>query len=330
MMNPLCILPMMVSTVSQNSLCITRCDINDSPGRYDNMDCSRATALRQDGVYKENLYYVYRTTQTYKTKFLISKLEDMVNLRSGKKVPFLGKNIPKRPYAYKTPIKKEQESELVSKIASISIHEKDVLPEMPETDADNNVTYGSMPSLEGSVLEENSSNSDVTETNIQSNFQSDPEVQSDLENESEIEINANELPSNILEIVEKFEAKMTKLDKQFELMGLLKASANLATKSSPAFLDSSSSSDSFSSDSSQNITDDSFSTSDGNTINECLEQSQQNVFSDISSSSSLSSTLKTMIDRAVDSDSSATEDDCTDTSESDIAEICEMYNEFCQ
>ena len=254
----------------------------------------------------------------------------MVYLRSGKKVPFLGKNIPKRPYAYKTPIQKEQESELVSKIASISIQEKDVFPEMPETDADNNVTYGSMPSLEGSVLEENSSNSDVTETNIQSNFQSDPEVQSDLENESEIEINANELPSNILEIVEKFEAKMTKLDKQFELMGLLKASANLATNSSPAFLDSSSSSDSFSSDSSQNITDDSISTCDGNTTNECLEQSQQNIFSDISSSSSLSSTLETMIDRAVDSDSSATEDDCTDTSESDIAEICEMYNEFCQ
>ena len=254
----------------------------------------------------------------------------MVYLRSGKKVPFLGKNIPKRPYAYKTPIQKEQESELVSKIASISIHEKDVLPEMPETDADNNVTYGSMPSLEGSVLEENSSKSDVTETNIQSNFQSDPEVQSDSENESEIEINANELPSNILEIVEKFEAKMTKLDKQFELMGLLKASANLATKSSPALIDSSSSSDTFSSDSSQNITDDSISTSDGNTINECLAQSQQNVFSDISSSSSLSSTLKTMIDRAVDSDSSATEGDCTGTSESDIAEICEMYNEFCQ
>ena len=100
----------------------------------------------------------------------------MVNLRSGKKVPFLGKNIPKRPYSYKTPIQKEEEIELVAKIASISIHEKDVLPEMPETDADNNVTYGSMPSLEGSVLEENSSNSDVTETNIQSNFQSDPEV----------------------------------------------------------------------------------------------------------------------------------------------------------
>ena len=235
----------------------------------------------------------------------------MVNLRSGKKVPFLGKNIPKRPYSYKTPIQKEEEIELVAKIASISIHEKDVLPEVPDTDADNNASYGSMPSMEGSVLEENSGNIDATET----------------ENESEIEINANELPSNILEIVEKFEAKMTKLDKQFELMGLLKASANLARKSSPAILDSSVSSDS---DSSQNVTEDSTSTSDGSTINECIELSQQNVFSDISSSSSLSSTLKTMIDRAVDSDSSATEDDCTDTSGTDIAEICEMYNEFCQ
>ena len=257
----------------------------------------------------------------------------MVSLRSGKKVPFLGKNIPKRAYKYKTPIPKEDENELVSKLGSISIHEPNDLPEPTEStksendaqDTDvNEVTYGSMPSLEGSALEDTS----IHAADAESNLQNENGVETESENKSDIEIKASELPSNILDIVNRFETEMIKFDEQFELMGLLKASAKVAGTSSGSFLDSSvSSQNSVSSDSSHDMTSDSFLISDESTINGNITKRKQTAFSDISSASSLSSTLQTMADKAIGSDTSA---DCTETSESNYAEICEMYNEFCQ
>ena len=85
------------------------------------------------------------------------------------------------------------------------------------------------------------------------------------------------------------------------------------------------------------MTEDSILTSDASSINE--EEEKQNVFSDISSASSLSSTLKTMIDKAIESESSSDEDDGNDVeqpnaederrpnfSENSYQEIYEMYN----
>ena len=240
----------------------------------------------------------------------------MVNLRSGKKVPFLGKNIPKRSYSYKNPISKEEESELVSKIGSISIHEPNSMPATTQSktvaqdDNINEITYGSMPSLEGSELVDITCNDETGESTVPT------DIQSESEDEREIDFNAAELPDNLIDIVENFEKEMVKLDKNFELMGLLKATTKVMTESSPAFLDSSgstnSSKDSISSVSSQDMTEDSLVISDESII----------------------------IDKPVDS---IDEDSCSDVTQANVAderrpnfseqsyqEICEMYTEFCQ
>ena len=272
----------------------------------------------------------------------------MVNLRSGKKVPFLGRNIPKRSYSYKKPISKEEESELVSKIGSISIHEQpNVMPETTHFQSlaqDNNVnelTYGSMPSLEGSAMVD-----DFNASNDASTVQS--ESQSESEDESEIDINAADLPDNLIDIIENFEKEMIKLDENFELMGLLKATTKVMNKSSPAFHDSPETSytsqNSDSSISSHDMTEDSFLTSDASTIDITtrITKRKKAVFFNISSASSLSSTF-TAIDKALESDLSTDEDGCGDVEQSGVVderkpnfsensyqEICEMYTEFCQ
>ena len=215
----------------------------------------------------------------------------MVSLRSGKKVPFLGKNIPKRPYSYKKPIPTADENELISKIGSISIHEPSYAPEDTKSETDgadvniNNDTHGSMPSLEGSKVEEleNFDTSD-DETNV----------------ESEEEIDNADLPNETVGVNQKFEAKMGKVPTQALIRAI------------PTFLDSSyaseSAQDSTVSDSSHDLTEDSVLISDVSSIDVELnrfdkgnEKHQQNLFSDISSASSLSSTLKLMIDKAIDS-----------------------------
>ena len=244
-----------------------------------------------------------------KVKFL-----NMVSLRSGKKVPFLGKNIPKRAYTYKKPIPKEEESELITKIGSISIHE----PNAPAdtTVEDNNV---------------NSATYESDETIVESTVQNDLQSTLETTDQSEIETDTSEMPNKTVGIIERFEAEMTKADQHFKLMGLLNASTKLMNSSNPVFLDSSASSessqDSASSDSSQDMTEDSILTSEVSSI-------------DISSASSLSSTLKTMIDKAIDSESSSEdEDDLNDVgqlnaaderrpkfSENSYNEIYEMYN----
>ena len=251
----------------------------------------------------------------------------MVSLRSGKKVPFLGKNIPKRSYSYKKPIPTAEESELISKIGSISIHEP-TLPG-PQTDGqDSNInddTYGSMPSLEGSIIED---------SNHQENFDTSDDhtkgestMQSDFQSEIEIDTaDGTAGAPETLGIIQKFEAEMSLADKQFKLMGLLNASTKLMKNSSSAFLDSSnaseSSGDSTPSNLSRDMTEDSILTSDvSSSTVPCNESRQQNIFSDISSASSLSSTLKTMIDKAIDSDtSSSDEDDYNDSTRQFIAE----------
>ena len=226
----------------------------------------------------------------------------MVSLRSGKKVPFLGKNIPKRPYSYKKPIHTAEENELTSKIGSISIHEPSSAPEDTKSEMDgadvniNNLihTYGSMPSLEGSKAEE-FENFDTTddETNVK----------------SKIEIDTAELPNEPVGIITKFEAKMGKAATQ---------SYSPLIRAIPTFLDSShaSSQDSTLSESSQDLTEDSVLISDVSSIDaefnrfdEDNEKYQQNLFSDISSASLLSSTLLTMADKAIGSDSSSDEED---------------------
>ena len=226
----------------------------------------------------------------------------MVSLRSGKKVPFLGKNIPKRAYTYKKPISKEEESDLITKIGSISIHEPSVPAETTVQDNDSiNATY------------------DSDETIAESTVQND--VQSTLEtsDQSQIEIDTSEMPDKFTGIVTRFEAEMAKGDKHFKLMGLLNASTKLMNSCNPAFLDSSNSSeDSVSSESSQDMTEDSILTSDASSINE--ENEKQNTFSDISSASSLSSTLKTMIEKAIESESSSDEDDDNDIEEPNAAD----------
>ena len=226
----------------------------------------------------------------------------MVSLRSGKKVPFLGKNIPKRPYSYKKPIPTADENELISKIGSISIHEPSYAPEDTKSEMDgadvniNNDTYGSMPSLEGSKAEEleNFDTSD-DETNV----------------ESEVEIDTTDLPDETVGIIQKFETKMGKAPTQ-PYSPLIRAI--------PTFLDSSDASesaqDSTLSDSSQDLTEDSVLISDVSAIDVELyrfdkenEKRQQSLFSDNSSASSLSSTLQTMIDKAIDSELSSSDEE---------------------
>ena len=245
----------------------------------------------------------------------------MVSLRSGKKVPFLGKNIPKRAYTYKKPISKEEESDLITKIGSISIHEPSVPAETTVQDnKSNNDTY------------------DSDETIAESTLQNDDQSTLETSNQSQIEIDTSEMPDKFTGIVSRFEAEMAKGDKHFKLMGLLNASTKLMNSCNPALLDSSNSSeDSDSSESSEDMTEDSILTSDASSINE--ENEKQNTFSDISSASSLSSTLKTMIDKAIESESSTDEDDDNDIEEPNAAderrpnfsensyqEIYEMYN----
>ena len=269
----------------------------------------------------------------------------MVSLRSGKKVPFLGKNIPKRSYSYKKPIPTAEESELISKIGSISIHE----PTLPASQTDGqdiniNDTYGSMPSLEGSTIEDSSpqENFDTSEDDTKG----ESTMQSDFRSEIEIDTaDGTAGAPETLGIIQKFEAEMSNADKNFKLMGLLNASTKLMTNS---ILDSSnaseSSDDSTASNLSRDMTEDSILTSDvSSSTVPCNESRQQNIFSDISSASSLSSTLKTMIDKAIDSDtSSSDEDDYNDStrrfvaederrpnfSENSYQEIYERYNQM--
>ena len=245
----------------------------------------------------------------------------MVSLRSGKKVPFLGKNIPKRAYTYKKPISKEEESDLITKIGSISIHEPSVPAETTVQDnKSNNDTY------------------DSDETIAESTVQNDDQSTLETSDQSQIEIDTSEMPDKFVGIVGRFEAEMAKGDKHFKLMSLLNASTKLMSSCDPALLESSNSSqDSVSSESSQDMTEDSILTSDASSTNE--ENEKQNIFSDISSASSLSSTLKTMIDKAIESESSSDEDDDNDIeepnavderrpnfSENSYQEIYEMYN----
>ena len=245
----------------------------------------------------------------------------MVSLRSGKKVPFLGKNIPKRAYTYKKPISKEEESDLISKIGSISIHEPNIPDETTaQDDNSKNDTY------------------DSDETIAESTVQNDDQSTLETSDQSQIEIDTSEMPDKFTGIVSRFEAEMAKGDKHFKLMGLLNASTKLMNSCNPALLDSSNSSeDSDSSESSEDMTEDSILTSDVSSINE--ENEKQNIFSDISSASSLSSTLKTMIEKAIESESSSDEDDDNyieeanaaderrpNFSENSYQEIYEMYN----
>ena len=62
----------------------------------------------------------------------------MVSLRSGKKVPFLGKNIPKKARPYQTPLKSEDELEITSRFDSISIQNDDASKPLEKVKAENN------------------------------------------------------------------------------------------------------------------------------------------------------------------------------------------------
>ena len=62
----------------------------------------------------------------------------MVSLRSGKKVPFLGKNIPKKARPYQTPLKSEDELEITSRFDSISIQNDDASKPLEKIKAKNN------------------------------------------------------------------------------------------------------------------------------------------------------------------------------------------------
>ena len=268
----------------------------------------------------------------------------MVSLRSGRKVPFLGKNIPKRAYTYKTPIPKEEESELITKIGSISIHEPVEMSNLTNVPAEttvqdnnaNNGTYDSDNSIAQSIAE--STAESTAESIAESTVQNDDQSTLETIDQSQIEIDTSEMPDKFTGIVERFEAEMAKGDNHFKLMSLLNASAKLMNNCDAPLLDSSNSSqDSASSESSQDMTKDSILTSDASSTNE--ENEKQNIFSDISSASSLSSTLKTMIDKAIESESSSDEDDDNDIEEPNAAderrpnfsensyqEIYEMYN----
>ena len=265
----------------------------------------------------------------------------MVRLRSGRKVHFLGKNIPKRAYTYKTPIPKEEESELITKIGSISIHEPVEMSKLINVPSEttvqdnnaNNGTYDSDNSIAESIA------TSTAESIAESTVHNDDQSTLETSDQSQIEIDTSEMPDKFVGIVGRFEAKMAKGDKHFKLMGLLNASSKLMNSCYPALLDSSNSSqDSVSSESSQDMTEDSILTST-NASSTYEENENQNIFSDISSVSSLSSTLKTMIDKAIESDSSSDEDDGNDIEQSNAAderrpnfsensyqEIYEMYN----
>ena len=240
----------------------------------------------------------------------------MVSLRSGKKVPFLGKNIPKRSYCYKKPLPTEEESELISKIGSISIHEPSTLPDTSQTNASdiniNDNTFGSMPSLEGSSIEESEpENFDASgdDTDVESTIQ------------SEIVIDTADSPEESVCVIQKFEAEMTRAEKHFKLMGILNASTKLMGRSNPPLIDySNASSSSQDSVSSGDLSEDSVSVSDVSSIIEENKTLQQSVFSDISAGSSLSSTLEAMIENAIDSieDDSSDQDDCNSTRQSRV------------
>ena len=62
-----------------------------------------------------------------------TKNKSMVSLRSGKKVPFLGKNIPKRPHSYRTTLEPEDETVLASRLGSISIQNHDASTAVNQT-----------------------------------------------------------------------------------------------------------------------------------------------------------------------------------------------------
>ena len=62
----------------------------------------------------------------------------MVSLRNGKKVPFLGKNIPKRPRSNKTPLQIEDELELTTRLDSISTQNHDTAKIVDQIKAANN------------------------------------------------------------------------------------------------------------------------------------------------------------------------------------------------
>ena len=66
------------------------------------------------------------------------KFKNMVSLRNGKKVPFLGKKIPKRPRSYKTTLEPEDELNLATRIGSISIQNHDASENVNEIDTKNN------------------------------------------------------------------------------------------------------------------------------------------------------------------------------------------------
>jgi len=260
----------------------------------------------------------------------------MVSLRSGRKVPFLGKNIPKRAYTYKTPIPKEEESELITKIGSISIHEPVEMSKLinvpSETTVQDNNANNVTSDSDNSIAES------IAESTAESAVQNDGQSTLETSDQSQIEIDSSEMPDKFVGFDGRSEAKMPKGDKHFKLMSLLNASTKLMSSCDPALLESSNSSqDSVSSESSQDMTEDSILTSDASSTNE--ENEKQNIFSDISSASSLSSSLKTMIDKAIESDSSSDEDDDNgieqsiaaderrpNFSENSYQEIYEMYN----
>ena len=62
----------------------------------------------------------------------------MVSLRNGKKVPFLGENIPKRPRSNKTTLQIEDELELTTRLDSISTQNHDTAKIVDQIKAANN------------------------------------------------------------------------------------------------------------------------------------------------------------------------------------------------
>ena len=67
----------------------------------------------------------------------------MVSLRSGKKVPFLGKKIPKRPRSYRTTLESEDELNLATRIESISIQNHDASENVNQIDTKKNAKHPS-------------------------------------------------------------------------------------------------------------------------------------------------------------------------------------------
>ena len=66
----------------------------------------------------------------------------MVSLRNGKKVPFLGKKIPK-PCSYKTTLEPEDELSLAKKMGSISIQNHDASENVNQRDTKSNAKQAS-------------------------------------------------------------------------------------------------------------------------------------------------------------------------------------------